>query len=104
MSKRMLYTRVCADCGKVMHNVAPNRMRCPEFAHSRDLAKQREQEAIYREYKSRRKLEQSVQERTSSLHDDVLAAKQAGISYGKYMLTKNKKPSGVTSTGEPAKG
>ena len=92
---RLLYTRICADCGRVMHNVAPNRKLCPECVHSRDLARQRENEAIYRESTSYRKREQSVQARAGSLHEDALAATQAGTSYGKYMLTKNKKPAGA---------
>lgn len=101
---RKHYTRICADCGKVMHNVAPNRKLCPECVHSRDLVRQRENEAIYRESTSYRKRVQHVQARAGSLRDDVLAAKHAGLSYGKYMLTKNKKPAGAGNTGEPAKG
>ena len=45
-----------------------------------------------------------AEERSRALHADALAAQQAGVSYGKYMLAKNKKPSGVTSAGEPANG
>lgn len=101
---RKLYTRTCADCGKVVHNAGPNMQRCPECARRHDLALRREQGEHERELKNRRKMEELAEERSRALHADALAAKQAGVSYGKYMLTKNKKPSGVTSTGEPAKG
>ena len=103
MSRR-LYTRICTDCGKVMQNVGPNRKRCAECARRFDLTSRREQEKLHRKAESRHEREQRVQERTRSLHADALAAKQAGTSYGKYMLAKNKKPSGVTSTEEPARG
>lgn len=46
----------------------------------------------------------NAEERDAAFRADCRAADAAGLSYGKYMLLKNKKPSGVTSTGEPAKG
>lgn len=29
MSDRKHYTRICKDCGRVVHNTAPNMIRCP---------------------------------------------------------------------------
>ena len=102
---RKLYTRTCADCGKAVHNAGSNMQRCPECARRRDLALRREQGVHERELKNRRKMEKLAEERSRALHADALAAaKQAGVSYGKYMLTKNKKPSGAGNAGEPAKG
>lgn len=54
---RKLYTRTCADCGKVVHNAGPNMQRCPECARRHDLALRREQGAHERELKNRRKME-----------------------------------------------
>ena len=101
---RKLYTRTCAECGKVVHNAGPNMKRCPECSRRHDLALRRLNDARYREQKKRRKMERLAEERSRALHADALAAKQAGVSYGKYMLTKNKKPVGTGNTGEPAKG
>ncbi|MFR8076517.1 MAG: hypothetical protein ACLVAB_04890 [Faecalibacterium sp.] len=30
VNNNMIYTRVCVDCGKVMHNVGRRAERCPE--------------------------------------------------------------------------
>lgn len=97
-------TRTCADCGKVMPDAGPHWKRCPECARRRDLALRRVNDARYRERKKLRKAERLAEENRQALHADALAAKQAGVSYGKYMLTKNKKPARDTSTDGPAKG
>lgn len=111
-SNSKTYTRICVDCGKVMQQVYQTKMRCPECAAQR-------KRLLHAQWQARHKEEiRSLTPRPSSaasrllqaeaqdiaFRADVRAAEQAGLSYGKYMLTKNKKPSGVTSTGEPAKG
>lgn len=98
---RKLYTRTCADCGRVVYNAGPNMQRCPECARRHDLALRREQGEHERELKNRRKMERLAEERSRTLHADALAAKQAGVSYGKYMLTKNKKPAGAPTPTSP---
>lgn len=104
MSDRKHYTRICKDCGKVVQNAGPNMMRCPECSYRRDLAMRNRQKKLQQERLNRAKWEKHVAASRQQLHADVLAAAKAGMSYGKYMLTKNKKPARVTSTDEPAKG
>lgn len=88
---RLLYTRSCMDCGKMMHNVAPNRKRCPECVRRHDLVSRRAYEQNKQAQEIRLRREQRVEARSRPLHTDALAATRAGVSYGKYMLTKNRK-------------
>ena len=94
-------TRVCEGCGKVMHNVYHAKRFCPACAEKRHRARTaawwaKKKDEISSPYP---KEETAAQRKRNAEERDA-----AGLSYGKYMLLKNKKPSGVTSTGEPAKG
>nr|DAG13071.1 MAG TPA: PhnA Zinc-Ribbon [Caudoviricetes sp.] len=103
---RMQHTRPCAGCGKMMYNVSNRRKYCPECCRNRHNASNRKWWAsgTRTEQRHRALWKANAEGRHDALLADVRAAEQAWLSYGKYMLTKNKKPSGVTSTGEPAKG
>lgn len=92
---RKIYTRTCVDCGRVMEQVGPTCKRCPACAakHSRLLSSR--QRAAYAQRETQRKREEDTAASRRQLHADALAARQAGMSYGKYMLTKNKKPAGA---------
>lgn len=92
---RMLYTRICADCGKVMHGAGPNRKRCPECSRLHSAALKHTYNKTEHEQKKRRQRERLTEARSQSLHAAALAATQAGTSYGKYMLAKQKKPAGA---------
>ena len=105
-------TRICEDCGKVMHNVYHAKRFCSECAEERRRARTAAWWASHSdEIRSLRPKEETAaqriknaEERDAAFRADCRAADAAGLSYGRYMLLKNKKPSGVTSTGEPAKG
>lgn len=90
-----IYTRTCVDCGRVMEQVGPTCKRCPACAAKHSSLLQNRQRAAYAEQLTRRKREQQTAENRRQLHADALAARQAGVSYGKYMLLKNKKPAGA---------
>ena len=90
-----IYTRTCVDCGRVMEQVGPTCKRCPVCAAKHSSLLQNRQRAAYAEQLTRRKREAQTAENRRQLHADALAARQAGMSYGKYMLTKNKKPAGA---------
>ena len=87
------YTRICVGCGKVLLNVGRATKRCPECAQEHDKLRRYENDA--------RNHEESVRNYFIKKHDDsdlladVRAADAAGLSYGKYMAQKNKKPAGV---------
>lgn len=105
-------TRVCEGCGKVMHNVYHAKQFCPACAEKRHRArtaawwakKKDEISSPYPKEETAAQRKRNAEERDAAFRADCRAADAAGLSYGKYMLLKNKKPSGVTSTGEPAKG
>ena len=90
-SNNMIYTRVCVDCGKVMHNVGRRAERCPEC------------KAVHSRVKS---LEAHYRERTEQLlrQQEERAGASAG-TYGKGRIKeilaaqKKKQPAGV---GAPA--
>lgn len=84
-----IYTRTCVDCGRVMEQVGPTCKRCPACAAKHSNLLQNRQRAAYAQW------EAQTAESRRQLHADALAARQAGMSYGKYMLTKNKKPAGA---------
>lgn len=91
-----IYTRTCVDCGRVVEQVGPTCKRCPACAAKHSNLLQNRQHAAYRaayvEQLTRRKREAQTAENRRQLHADALAARQAGMSYGKYMLLKSKKP------------
>lgn len=62
------------------------------------------QKKLQQERLNRAKWEKHAAESRQLLHADVLAAAKAGMSYGKYMLTKSKKPVRAGNADEPAKG
>lgn len=104
---RMQHTRPCAGCGKILYNVGNRRKYCPECCRNRHNASNRKWRAsgTETERKHRALWKATAEGRHNALLADVRAAEQAGLSYGQYMDRKaSKKPSGVTSTGEPAKG
>ncbi len=98
MAELKSYTRICVDCGKVLHDVGKSTKRCPDCAHKRDRMLSREWNRKRAEIKAQTKREQDTESSRLSLHDAVRAAESAGLSYGKYMLLKmqaNKKPAGA---------
>ena len=90
-----IYTRTCVDCGRVMEQVGPTCKRCPACAAKHSNLLQNRQRAAYAQRETCRRREAQTAENRRQLHDDALAARRAGMSYGKYMLTKNKKPAGA---------
>ena len=106
------FTRIFEDRGKVMVNVYHAKRFCPECAEKSHRArtaawwakKKDEISSPYPKEETAAQRIRNAEERDAAFRADCRAADAAGLSYGKYMLLKNKKPSGVTSTGEPAKG
>lgn len=104
-SNNMIYTRVCVDCGKVMHNVGRRAERCPECraVHIRVKAL----EASYRERTEQ--LIRQQEERANAIHqglvDDNKRFMASAGTYGKGRIKeilsaqKKKQPAGV---GAPA--
>lgn len=102
-------TRVCKDCGKVMHNVYYSKLYCPECAQKRHdeqtaawLAKRNSD--IRAPYQRNRESPEAriknAEKRDAEFRADCRAADAAGLSYGQYMLLKaSKKPAGSISTG-----
>lgn len=101
--KGMFYTRVCVECGQVMHNVHPAKMYCPE-------CKEKRRKMLTAQWWARKNEEtrstkpktvepaQTAEKRDIAFRADCRAADKLGISYGKYMLLKmqaNKKPVGA---------
>ena len=95
---RKLYTRTCADCGKVVHNAGPNMQRCPECGKKHANAQSLEWDRRRNEELQARRQGLAAERSSLALHAEVRAAEKAGLSYGKYMLLKmqtNKKPAGA---------
>lgn len=90
-----IYTRTCVDCGRVMEQVGPTCKRCPACAAKHSNLLQNRQRAAYAQRETCRRREAQTAESRRQLHADALAARQAGMSYGKYMLLKSKKPVGA---------
>ncbi len=83
---RMLYTRVCADCGKVMHNAGPNRKRCPEC--SRKRTNEQARQGYHEKYAAmkRASAQKTVQQRYDEHVAEVGCLEALGGSYGKGRL------------------
>jgi len=94
---RMQHTRPCASCGKMMYNVGNRRKYCPECCRNRHNASNRKWRASGNRTEQRHRAlwKANAEGRHDALLADVRAAEQAGLSYGKYMMTKNKKPAGA---------
>lgn len=94
---RMQHTRPCASCGKLLYNVGNRCKYCPERSRNRHNASNRKWRAsgTRTEQRHRALWKATAEGRHDALLADVRAAEQAGLSYGKYMLTKNKKPAGA---------
>lgn len=93
---KMTYTRVCADCGKVMHNVGCRRQRCDACAHEYNLRVGREKRA------EQKAIVQSTNNRQMLLADNARFIASVG-SYGKgrlkeYLAAQKEEPARVTST------
>lgn len=111
------YTRVCMDCGKVMHNVGCRRQRCEECSRKH---KSRMSMKYYHEhyevgsssgsaFRRKAKAKASAEESSRAMIADNKRFVASAGSYGKgrlkeYLEAQKKRPSGVTSTEEPAKG
>ena len=79
------YTRVCIDCGAVMHHVGQNTKRCPacrrcaeKEGKARDKLRHRQADAV-----RRRTLQQ--EKRDLELNAMVREAGRMGMSYGQYV-------------------
>ena len=101
------HTRVCKDCGKVMHNVYYSKLYCPECVkkrHDKQTAawwakKKDEINSPYPKEETAAQRIRNAEERDAAFRADCRAADDAGLSYGQYMLLKaSKKPAGITST------
>jgi len=86
-----------------MYNVGNQRKYCPECCRNRHNASNRKWRAsgTRTEQRHRALWKANAEGRHDALLADVRAAEQAGLSYGKYMLTKNKKPAGVGAPTSP---
>ena len=101
VNSNLIYTRICVDCGKVMHNVGRRAERCPECraVHIRVKSLEARTEQLLRQQ----------EERTNAIHqglvDDNERFTASAGTYGKgrikEILTaqKKKQPAGV---GAPA--
>lgn len=83
---RMMYIRVCADCGKVMHNAGPNRKRCPECSCLHSNAMKRAYSQNGHEQKKLRALAKAAQKRNDELVAENARLEALGGSYGKGRL------------------
>lgn len=105
VNSNMIYTRICVDCGKVMHNVGRRAERCPECRAVR--VRMKGLEARHRE-----QMEQMIllqEQRAKAIHqglvDDNRRFTASAGSYGKGRIKemlaaqKKKQPAGV---GAPA--
>lgn len=83
---RMLYTRICKDCGKVMQNVAPNRQYCPECARKR--TNEQAWRHYHEEYAAMKRVsaKKTVQQRYDEHVAEVGRLEALGGSYGKGRL------------------
>jgi len=101
--------RICVDCGKVMHDVHPAKMYCPECKEKRRRMltaqwRQRKNEEIRSPKPKPVKPAQTAEKRDIAFRADCRAADKLGISYGKYMLQKmqaNKKACPCANTDKP---
>lgn len=111
MADAKLYTatRVCEDCGKVMHNVYHAKRFCPECAEERRRGRAAAWWASHSdEIRSLRPKEETAaqrkrnaEERDAAFRADCRAADAAGLSYGMYMLLKNKQACPCANTDKP---
>lgn len=101
-------TRICKDCGKVMHNVYYTRRLCPECGKERRYSKtaawlakkKNEIGSPCPKAETAAQRIKNAEKRDAEFQADCRAADAAGLSYGQYMLLKaSKKPAGITSTG-----
>lgn len=101
------HTRVCKDCGKVMHNVYYSKLYCPECVKKRRdkqtaewwAKRKTEIRTTYRRGESPEARIRNAEKRDAEFRADCRAADDAWLSYGQYMLLKaSKKPAGITST------
>lgn len=102
------HTRVCKDCGKVMHNVYYSKLYCPECVkkrHDKQTAAwwAKRKTEIRTPYRRREESPEAriknAEKRDAEFRADCRAADDARLSYGQYMLLKaSKKPAGITST------
>ena len=89
MSDFKTYTRICVDCGKVLCNVGRSAQRCPECGKKHANAQSLEWDRRRNEELQAQRQGLAAERSRLALHDDVRAAEEAGLSYGKYMLLKN---------------
>ncbi len=100
-------TRICKDCGKVMHNVYYSKLYFPECAKKRHdqqtaawCAKRNAEirTPYQRKAESPEARIRNAEKRDAEFRADCRAADAAGLSYGQYMLQKaSKKPAGAAT-------
>lgn len=99
-------TRICKDCGKVMHNVYYSKLYCPECAQKRHdehtaawwAKRNAEIRTPYPRKESPEARIRNAEKRDAEFRADCRAADAAGLSYGQYMLLKaGKKPAGAAT-------
>ena len=94
------HTRVCKDCGKVMHNVYYSKRHDKQTAAWWEKRKTEIRTPYQRREESPEARIKNAEKRDAEFRADCRAADAAGLSYGQYMLLKaSKKPAGITSTG-----
>ena len=96
MANNTCFTRVCIDCGRVMHNVGYGRKRCPACAReAKQSASAAYNEAHKKEWRAIPKpldppTPETIREHAAAraaasdaaIHKVVCAASAAGVSYG----------------------
>lgn len=111
MANAKLYssTRICEGCGKVMVNVYHARRFCPACAEERHRARTAawwtsHSDAIRslrpKEETSAQRIK-NTEERDAAFRADCRAADAAWLSYGQYMLLKNKQACPCANTDKP---
>lgn len=94
-ANNMKFTRVCVDCGKVMHNVGYSRKRCAACAHAASLAAAaKHREAQRREWAAvdippdpdpaaiREHAQKRAATSGAALRRDNASARAEGLTYG----------------------
>lgn len=107
-------TRICKDCGKVMINVSNTKLYCPECAKKRHdeqtaawwAKRNAEIRTPYQRKESpeariRNAEKRNAEKRDAEFRADCRAADAAGLSYGRYMLLKNKQACPCANTDKP---
>lgn len=81
-ANNMKFTRVCIDCGKVMHNVGYSRKRCPACARKAKLMACATYNAAHKPETIREHARARAETSDAALRRDNESARAEGLTYG----------------------